>query len=49
MLFHLKDMNAQFKRTSKTAMNPFIIAKMDLEAIRSFRFPPVMKEENPYF
>jgi len=49
MMFYLKDMIADINKDNNEAQNPFIVAKLDLDSIRAFKFPKQLKiQDNPY-
>mmetsp|Transcript_29206 Transcript_29206/g.44018 ORF Transcript_29206/g.44018 Transcript_29206/m.44018 type:complete len:132 (-) Transcript_29206:1471-1866(-) len=43
MMFYIKDLVADLGRPNNEAQNPFIVAKLDLDSIKAFRFPARMK------
>lgn len=49
MLFHIKEMLSELSGPKKTAMNPFIVAKLNVPSIKLFPFPVgIKREQNPY-
>ena len=49
MMFYIKDFVSEFERGSKAALNPFLVAKLDIPALKAFKFPQrVPVAENPY-
>ena len=49
MLFHIKDMLSELSGSKKSAMNPFIVSKLNISSIKLFPFPVGIKRElNPY-
>lgn len=49
MTFYIKDFVSEFKRSSKAALNPFVVAKLDIPSLKAFKFPKqVQARDNPY-
>lgn len=49
MMFYIKDFVSECKRSSKAALNPFLVAKLDIPSLKAFKFPQrVPRRENPY-
>jgi hypothetical protein len=48
MVFYAKEMVADLTRKTKRFLNPFIVAKLDLNSIKFFEFPKQPIEENRY-
>ena len=39
MMFYIKDMVADIRKDNNEAQNPFVVAKLDMNSIKAFRFP----------
>ena len=39
MMFYIKDFVSECKRSSKAALNPFLVAKLDIPSLKAFKFP----------
>ena len=48
MIFYAKEMISDLSRKSKLFIDPFLIAKLDLETIKFFEFPKIPQSENKY-
>ena len=48
MIFYAKEMIADLTRQPKHLVNPFLIAKLDLETIKFYEFPKIPRESNKY-
>lgn len=49
MMFYIKDLHSSLNRQMKTTLNPFIVTKLDLTSIKSYKFiANVNKQDNPY-
>jgi len=48
MIFYLKEMVAQLTNTPKYLQDPFVIAKLDINTVRNFEFPPLNKDMNKF-
>jgi len=48
MIFYIKEMVANISSQPPQLLNPFIMAKLDVESVRNFVFPPVFKEVNRF-
>ena len=48
MVFLAKEMLGQLSLTAKHSLDPFLIAKLDLNTINFFDFPKLTKNENKY-
>jgi hypothetical protein len=40
MMFCAKELSSELTKSSKIALNPFIVAKLDIPSIKMFSFPP---------
>ena len=48
MIFYAKEMVADLTKKPKQFLNPFLIAKLDLQTIKFFAFPKIPVEDNRY-
>jgi hypothetical protein len=48
MIFYAKEMIADLTYKKKLNLNPFLIAKLDLETIKFFDFPELPASQNQY-
>ena len=49
MMFYIKDMVSSLNKSAKPAINPFIVAKLNIPSIKAYKFPSeVKKSENPF-
>jgi len=48
MIFYAKEMLSSLSKDPKHLLDPFLIAKLDLETIKYFKFPKIDKNENKY-
>ena len=44
MFFRIKEFHSSFSSQSKMTQNPFLMAKLDIPAIKQFKFPPKLKK-----
>jgi len=48
LIFYAKDLIGNLSKATKTNINPFYIAGLDLETINFYDFPKVPPADNPY-
>ena len=49
MMFYIKDLISDLNKSAKPAVNPFVVAKLNIPSIKSYKFPSeIKKSENPY-
>jgi hypothetical protein len=49
MMFYMKDMVSSLNKSAKPAINPFIVAKLNIPSIKAYKFPTdIKKSENPF-
>lgn len=48
MIFYAKEMIAELTYKKKLNLNPFLVAKLDLETIKFFDFPELPQASNQY-
>ena len=48
MLFFTKEMMANLTKASKNSLDPYLIAKLDIETVNYFNFPQLPKEQSKY-
>ena len=48
IVFYAKEMLADFSTKPKHILDPFLVAKLDLQSIKFFKFPSIPKELNKY-
>lgn len=48
MIFYAKEMISDLSRKPKHLVDPFLIAKLDLDTIKFFEFPKVPQSLNKY-
>lgn len=48
MIFYAKEMMSDLTLKPKHLINPFLIAKLDVETIKYYEFPKISKSDNFY-
>ena len=48
MIFYMKEMCANIAKSPPQLLNPFIMAKLDIDTVKNFSFPQIYKEANRY-
>jgi hypothetical protein len=48
MVFYAKELIGDLSCKAKTSLDPFVIAKLDIETINHFTFPLIPRDQNKY-